>query len=109
MPVSGIKMKHLDQMTTMPEMDEYVSIIGIGRQIGKTRTITRMMEETMGNVTAYLNITLETACPKCNHDFDITDHEDNDILEKAMKTATCNSIEVRCPECKHKFLVDTDY
>jgi DNA-directed RNA polymerase subunit RPC12/RpoP len=57
-------------------------------------------------------ISLETTCPKCDHDFDMLN--DSDFCSSSIRpiehdTERTTDYEVTCPKCRHEFLVDFQY
>jgi hypothetical protein len=59
------------------------------------------------------SISLDTTCPKCEHDFDILRNNDwwceTSIEPIEHGTERTRGVEVICPECEHEFTVDLDY
>ena len=56
------------------------------------------------NTTAYWNLSLDTECPKCGHNFDLLC--DADFWEFSGAKQACEEIkgyETCCPECNHEF------
>ena len=58
-------------------------------------------------------ISLDCNCPKCNHDIDIVDI-DNELFNNGVSpiehdTAGSIGYEVSCPKCGHDFCVDFEW
>ena len=59
------------------------------------------------------SISLDTSCPKCEHDFDMLDDGDwwceSSIQPIENMTDRTRGVETTCPECGHEFTVDLEY
>lgn len=58
-------------------------------------------------------LSLETECPACNKDIDLTDSLDfwcnNPVQPLEIGTAKSKDFPATCPECGHEFTVDLEY
>lgn len=63
-------------------------------------------------VMATWSLSLDTTCPECEHDFDLTNQlgEDGWVIEICEHgTPRTDNYETSCPECGHEFSVCFEY
>lgn len=63
---------------------------------------------------AVWDISLDTTCPQCDHDFDLVNYHETYLWDSGVKplengTDKTRDCELTCPNCKHEFTVDFEY
>ena len=62
----------------------------------------------MSNI-VLLSFSLDVQCPECEHDFDVSDQDDENVISGLVFTNRWEEIKghsATCPSCDHKFILD---
>lgn len=68
------------------------------------------MDKTKSNSVACWSFSLDVDCPKCEHYFDLLEHDDFwDGRPDSFSVLHSKNEDATCPECGHEFVCDFEY